>query len=604
MTERTYGTYEYIEGSGKRGTWALQMEPAVAMRAKRLFTRAIIGVKGRIELGDSHEVCRDLEWFLQRYPLRPVGSESEARLAAGSTAFTATEQLVASVISGGTTRLKPIIKAPLKTARPYQQKAIDLMHARKRYLLTDELGLGKTVTGLLSINTPETLPALVVAPTHLVSRWQTEIAETVPHLSVHVAETRKVPEGILNGELADITIITYSKLDAWQFALQGRIRAVLADEAQEVRKGRGTNKGSALGNISDAAEYVMGLTATPVYNMGGEIWSVLDIIAQGELGTSSEFGREWGTAVQNGVRVTDPAALGAYLREHGLMFGHTLEEVGRELPPAVPVYVDADVDDDTMERLRGDAAEMARMILDKATSRKDRFHAAGELDWKLRQATGLAKAPFTAEYVRTLLTMRQNVVLFGWHRAVYDLWQELLAEFNPVLFTGSETAKQKDAGVAKFTSGESRVLIMSLRSGAGLDGLQHVTQDVVQGELDWSPEVHKQGIGRVRRDGMDVTRSVVVHWVMSNTGSDPVISEMLGLKRQQVEPMMSKDGQLTSVSAETREMGRGQALARYILGDAQADQLIADRTAAREAARAAERAEKVARREGREATAA
>ena len=599
---RTYGSYSYFPGShGGRGSWCLQMEPAVAMRAKRLFTRAIIGNAGRIDLADTDEVSRDLDWFLQRYPLNPESPNDAALLAAGSAAFTVTEQTVASVISGGTTCVNRVIKAPLKTPRPYQQKAVDLLAVRKRYLLTDDLGLGKTFTGLAAINHEAALPALVVAPTHLVSRWLTEIEESVPHLSVKVAESRKVPESVLTEPLPDITIITYSKLDAWVLALQGRVRTVVADEVQDVRKGRSTNKGHALGVIGDQAEYFLGMTATPVYNQGGEIWSITDIVSPGELGSSAEFTREWGQAVQNGIRVKNPALLGSYLREQGLMFGHTLAEVGRELPESIPVYVDADVDEDEMERLRGDAAEMARMILADSTSRQDRFQASGDLDWKLRQATGLAKAPFTAEYVRTLLGMRQNVILFGWHRAVYDVWMELLQEFNPVLYTGSESPSKKDAGVQQFMSGESRVLIMSLRSGAGLDGLQHVTRDVVQGELDWSPEVHKQGIGRARRDGMDLNSPVFVHWLLSQSGSDPVISEMLGLKRQQVEPMMSKKGALQGVSAQAVQAGRGQALARFILGDGEADRLIAERKAAQEAERAAERAARLARRAERDA---
>src|SRR5579884_3848269 len=46
---------------------------------------------------------------------------------------------------------------------------------------------------------------------------------------------------------------------------------------------------------------------------------------------------------------------------------------------------------------------------------------------------------------------------------------------------------------------------MSLRSGAGLDGLQEDCTVGVFGELDWSPEQHRQCIGRLDRDGQTVT---------------------------------------------------------------------------------------------------
>jgi hypothetical protein len=44
----------------------------------------------------------------------------------------------------------------------------------------------------------------------------------------------------------------------------------------------------------------------------------------------------------------------------------------------------------------------------------------GDFDWKMRQATGIAKAPYVAEFVKLLLESEQKVVLFGWHRDVYD----------------------------------------------------------------------------------------------------------------------------------------------------------------------------------------
>ncbi|MBE0508592.1 MAG: hypothetical protein IBX50_18055 [Marinospirillum sp.] len=72
---------------------------------------------------------------------------------------------------------------------------------------------------------------------------------------------------------------------------------------------------------------------------------------------------------------------------------------------------------------------------------------------------------------------------------------------------------------------------MSLRSGAGVDGLQHVCSTVVFGELDFTPGVHLQCIGRVDRD--DQPDPVYVFYALVNYGSDPVILDVLGLKDDQ-----------------------------------------------------------------------
>lgn len=111
------------------------------------------------------------------------------------------------------------------------------------------------------------------------------------------------------------------------------------------------------------------------------------------------------------------------------------------------------------------------------------------------------------------------MLLAGWHRDVYAIWQEALADFNPVLYTGSETAAGKARSVEAFTNGNARVMMISLRSGAGLDGLQFHCNEVVFGELDWSPQVHHQVTGRLRRPGQ--TRQVNVHYPHTNESSEP-----------------------------------------------------------------------------------
>jgi superfamily II DNA/RNA helicase len=211
---------------------------------------------------------------------------------------------------------------------------------------------------------------------------------------------------------------------------------------------------------------------------------------------------------------------------------------------------------------------MARLILDRTSDSKQRFTLSGEMDWKLRQATGIAKAPYVAAFVKMLLESEEAIVLFGWHRAVYDLWMQELAEFNPVLYTGSESPKQKEESVQAFVGGKSRVMIVSLRSGAGLDGLQKRSSVAVFGELDWSPEMHNQCIGRLARDGQEAT--VAAYFLVADSGSDPVVSDVLELKRQQAEPIRDPDAKLLAGTVDTTD--RMQRLAESVLARAAARQ--------------------------------
>ena len=83
-------------------------------------------------------------------------------------------------------------------------------------------------------------------------------------------------------------------------------------------------------------------------------------------------------------------------------------------------------------------------------------------------------------------------------------------------------------------------MIISLRSGAGLDGLQQRCATAVIGELDWSPKVHDQLLGRLDRPGQ--TREVTALFLHANGGADPLIVAMNGLKASQSEGIVNPLG--------------------------------------------------------------
>jgi hypothetical protein len=563
---RTYGKYAYVPTGHRftagRPAWAMIAEPAVAMRAKRIFGRARSTERGEVVMLATDETARDLSWLMERWPLAPRDELSEEALLAATTRHAVREARIGDVLAGTSERL-PMNLEPAKTPRDYQRTAVELLRASTRLLLTDEVGLGKTFTGLLALAHDDALPAVVVPPTHLPSRWVNELEDAFPTLTFEVAKGTKPTERFIGGERPDVLIVPYSRLAGWAHHIEGWPSTVIFDEVQDLRRGTDTHKGAAAAQITRQARYAIGLTATPVYNYGGEVWNLMDILSDGVLGSREEFLREWGSYSWNGhTSVKDPAALGSYLREQGLMLGRTRKEVGRELPKTIKVPQFIDADPTALEAVAGDAAAMARLILSDTTSRQEKFRASGELEWKMREATGIAKAPFVAQFVRLLLEAESKVVLFGWHRAVYDIWNEMLADLNPVMYTGSESPKQKDAAREEFIDGDARILIMSLRSGAGIDGLQLASRTAVFGELDWSPQVHEQAIGRLRRDGMG-EEPPVAYFLNSTEGSDPAVMEALQVKRNQAEPLISPDGKLFTNSVQ--EHGRARALAEQVL---------------------------------------
>jgi hypothetical protein len=340
------------------------------------------------------------------------------------------------------------------------------------------------------------------------------------------------------GGFPDVLLINYHKLSGWADSLAGVVKHVVFDECQELRRS-GSNKFAAAQAVAHACEFRMGLSATPIYNYGGEIFNVLDTLHPNKLGSRAEFLREWCGGINSPyfnddtAKIKDPRAFGAYVEEEGLMIRRTRAQVRRELPAVTKIVQPIDADTAALDRVGKVAAELARVILSRNEAfRGQKWRAAEEFSNAVRQATGIAKAPFVADFVRLLVESGEQVLLYGWHREVYSIWLDRLKDLSPVLFTGSESPNQKAETVRRFSSGEAKVLCMSLRAGAGVDGLQNVCRTVVKGELDWSPGVHEQCEGRVYRDGQP--DPVMVYYLVSEFGSDPTMIDVLGVKRQQI----------------------------------------------------------------------
>ncbi len=198
--------------------------------------------------------------------------------------------------------------------------------------------------------------------------------------------------------------------------------------------------------------------------------------------------------------------------------------------PINKLVFEVDYDSDVAASVESLARSLAQRVM--TGSFQDAGQAARELDMLARMTTGVAKARSVAAYCRMLLKAGLPIILTGWHRDVYEVWLRELAEFKPVMYTGSETPKQKDKSEKAFMRGDTNLLIMSLRSGEGLDGLQYRSCNIVHGEFDWSPKVHDQITWRLDRPGQPADE-VTAHYPYVNEGSDPVLMGVLGLKADQ-----------------------------------------------------------------------
>lgn len=530
--------------SRREANWLIQAEPHVVIKLKRVFGRVRQERTGDVVISESDEVCRDLEWFMQRYPLkiepgdlRILRKKARCHL-----------QLAEDIEQLASHHAAPPACDLAVPLRDYQRVAVGMALRTRGMLLADELGLGKTACGIGMFTESTTLPALVVTMPHLLIQWQLEMNRFAPHLTTHIVKKGTPYDlekyGRDGKSQPDVTLINYHKLSKWSDWLSKHVKSVVYDECQELRR-TGSDKYKAASIISNGTNYHLGLSGTPIYNYGSEFWAVLDCLRPNTLGTEEEFIREWcsgrfGKSQEASIR--DPKAFGTFMREEGLMLRRTRAEVGRELPSLqiIPHHIEADLAE--LNKIGRDVADLAKIILSQNGSGFDKMRAAEELDFRMRHATGVAKAPFVAEFVRMLVEAGESVIVYAWHREVYSILMDRLQDLSPAMYTGSESISQKEESKRRFVEGETKVILISLRAGQGLDGLQKVCRTVVHAELDWSWAVHHQNNGRAHRDGQE--HPVCAYFLVCDFGSDPVVSDVLSLKSRQLEPVLNPHQEL------------------------------------------------------------
>ena len=544
---RTYGTLSYNRRSK---CWTVKADPAVTEMCKRLFPGSAGSKRGEARFTAHRRMVGDLMWLMLRYPLE---INPRDRAVWDKAVQEAREHAIRKAIASKLPqRMTPPEGTFTGELRPFQQEGLAFLMQHDRCLLADEMGLGKTVQALSYLASTDSFPALVIPPAHLTRNWQEEASR---FLRLHGEKPRiHVIRGLKPYELpeADIYIMHYLLLRGWKEVLPTLgFRAVIFDEVQELRH-TGTEKYSAASLLSESCERVIGLSGTPIYNTGGEIWNVINILDYHFLGDWESFSREWCYGYGNAV-VVKPQLLGDYLRQEGLMLRRTKQEVLKELPPKRRAVQELDWNDKLYAQLMAPVLpDVVRWKTDGTLTASARAMLEESISQHVRQATGIAKAPYVCQFVRALLDSGEKVLLFAHHHAVMDTYKQELKHYRPGFITGRETISAKADAVERFMSGKTDVLCISLRAASGLN-LQRATC-VVFGELDWSPAVHSQAEDRAHRMGQE--DSLLCYYLVAPQGSDAAMQEALGLKVSQFVGLMGDTPVSAAESAEAAHQAR------------------------------------------------
>lgn len=551
LSGHIYGKLIYIED---RDLFKLSGEPLLLQYAKRIFPGAKVtrGGGGYLEFHRTRREIADLNWLLLRFAV----DISQCKSILSEERDQAVNQFNSRMFGFDKRKTKPPSDF-LGELYPFQETAVTFLNTNKRCLLSDAMGVGKTFSSLGAVATANEYPVLVVCQTHIQKQWQRVIGTLfdLPGLKgkdgmtpfelstkrgqalAPILKSRKAYR-IPNTPFA---IIHYGLMAWWEKEVLNRgFKTIIFDEVQELRH-TGTGKYSAASKFSEKAELVWGLSGTPVFGYGREIWSVMNAIDFHCLGSEEAFTREWCTGYGEKI-VSDPGALNGHLLREGLMLRRRASDpdVAIDLPQIIRKVEDIDYDELLYDRLIKATMGKAKEYSDATFHMKGRL--AREIERESRKASGVAKARYVAEFVSSLIESGERPLVYAWHHDVHDIYKSRLAQYKPAIFTGKQTVNQKEDGLRRFMDGETNVAVLSLRSAAGLDGLQYRASMCVFGELDWSPAIFGQCETRISRIGVDERlEDVPSYYCVSSVGFDEIMLDVLGVKTGQFTGVMGDE---------------------------------------------------------------
>jgi superfamily II DNA or RNA helicase len=471
---------------------------------------------------------------------------------------------------------QPIVPQRLRTElKPHQQRGLRwLVHclsaARPGALLADDMGLGKTLQAIALMawlqeeagaGRRSKGPFLIVAPTGLLGTWRDEIEKhlAAPNLGLIVPafggdlrllreEDRFTAKDIESGRAAlkaeawrdaGVVLTTYETMRDYHFSFaRTRFGLVVYDEIQKLK-----NPASQLTRAAKAlnAAFTLGMTGTPVENRLQDLWSIMDVIAPGLLGSSRDFEKKH--------PVGDTAALGklkAQLAESRdgwppyMLRRLKLDEL-EGLPKKIVHTLKANMPATQADAYRdvvvraaaassGGTLGKGGMLSILAEMRRVSLHP---LDPRQAPADLNAYASESARLSQSLRVLddisakNEKALVFVEDLAMQERLAGLIqARFRlrepPLRINGAVPGPKRQAIVERFQANRDRFDVMILSPKAGGVGLTLTSANhVIHLSRWWNPAVEDQATDRVYRIGQK--KDVHVYLPLA-VHSDPAIS--------------------------------------------------------------------------------
>jgi len=416
---------------------------------------------------------------------------------------------------------------------PYQRDAVEFAKsAGGRCILADDMGLGKTVEALKFVEEVDSGDVLIVCPASVLYKWQKEELAWCGQ-GAELVLTSKEP---LVGSMGkSVDIMSYAIMTRRYQELRDRYRTIIFDECHALKNYK-AQRTRAAKLIAKNARYILGLSGTPFMNRPIEMFNLLNMLDP----------KTWPSVRKYGVRYCGGlSADGLYMgatnldelqkRLRYIMIRRLKSDVLDQLPALTRTHVPVDIPN--YKEYKDIKRQVREAIAALDPEHKGYFVNALDRLNLLRRVVGKGKAALAIEFVDDMMgQVGQNakVVVFAHHKeVVHDIAQGLI-QYNPVTFTGEDSAIKREDKVGMFRGpGGPRVMVLTTAGGEGIDLFGSSGVDIsriVMVEREWNPSTESQVESRLHRMGQ--TSAVNAYYLVARKTIDSKFSDLVEYKRR------------------------------------------------------------------------
>ena len=559
-----------------------QVEPLVEAVDKAIESGAPVATAGGLSIPATQQAREALESLLPfaEEDLAPSVREETVRFEGAGKLFLLVrenfEHVEYAPLDADRPSSPPALVAPdrVKTSlKPHQLDGLSwLAHAAtaglRGVLLADDMGLGKTLQAIAfmawlqdeaAAGRRAASPFLVVAPTGLLANWREEIERHLderglgqlvlafgPNLKALREDGAFSDRDIASGRAsldtdawqhAGVVLTTYETMRDYHFSFaRRRFGVVVFDEAQKLK-----NPTSQVTRASKtlSADFVLGMTGTPVENRLQDLWSLMDVVSPGVLGASRDFDQRFPSGnpeamarlralLADGQGNRPPRLLRRLKSDHlpGLptkhMHARSITMPDRQARAYEQVVRRAVAGRGALSRWDG-MLQILHAMRGVSLHPIDPAEAPDDLE---AYAADSARLKWTLEILGDVAERREKALIFLESLAMQDrlaglIQQRFKLAALPMRIHGGVPGTRRQDLVRRFQVDTGRFDVMILSPKAGGVGLTLTAANhVIHLSRWWNPAVEDQSTDRVYRIGQE--KAVHVYLPMA-VHPDPVI---------------------------------------------------------------------------------